>query len=199
MAELYDEDGNAVAAFTPEEVEAAKAEVAAQFESKIQEKELALAKELEKEKNFNALRGQKDEIEEEKKSDEVDLKTTISELEAKIEAAKSEGVGLVTSSLRDSIIDDLAGDDVDLRATIRENYNIINRPENTRDEIAQRVKDAYLLSINIEEGVGGSPTAAPSGPGRSIGSGGVQVSEDLAEIGRKFGLSDADWQKYYKN
>lgn len=198
MADLYDEDGNPVKAFTEEEVEKIREETGAEFKTQLEAKEQELVKEREKEKNFQALRGQNKELTEEQKKESEDIKVTIANLESKIEAAKNEGVGLVTSNLRDSIIEDMSGGDEDLRKAIKENYAVINKPEGTRDEIAQRVKDAYLLSLDTNDLLGGV-SVAPQGPGRAVGSGGGKPkNEEVVELGRKFGISDDDWNKYSK-
>jgi hypothetical protein len=201
MTELFDEEGNAIEAFTKEEVEAKTAEVAKTYEEKVAALSQDLEKEKEKEKNFAALRAKKDELTEAQKQEQAKIQVTMEQLEQKISEAQNAGVSKVLELQRESVINDLAGGDAELKIKIEANYKLISKPEGTAEEIAARARDAYLLSmdINHEDLFGNSSVNAPSGPGRAVGAGtGTPVSQDLQDVGRKFGISDADWKKFGK-
>lgn len=204
MTELYDEDGNAVEAFTKEDLDAKVSETEGKFQDKISELSTELEKEQIKEKNFAKLRDIKsNETAAEKaarEADEAANKTTIADLEKKIDEAQNAGVSRVLEMQRSSVFSELSGGDEELEAKIAANYALINKPEGTVAEIASRAKDALLLSMDMTtDEIFGTDVniTPPSGHGRAVGSvAGKEVSADLKDIGDKFGITDADWKKF---
>lgn len=210
MTELYDSEGNAVEAFSSEEVEEKVAEatesvkqeveeINSEQEQKIAELEETLGKEQEKEKNFAALRAKKEG--DEPVEGQKETQATIESLQEQIEEAKNAGVSRVVELQRSSVFKELADGDPDLEEKIAANYELINKPEGTVDEIAERARDAYIMSMEIgHEDLIDGPITPPEGPGSPVGGGGGAsgVSSEVKDLGRQFGLSDADWDKYNK-
>jgi hypothetical protein len=206
MAELYDDQGNPIEALTPQEaeaqkaeaVEAAKAEIEESYRVQLEEKETELEKERAKEKNFAALRNHNQELSKKQEDEEYNVKSKIEELERKVEEAKNEGVSKVNATVRDEAINIYAGDDKELKEKIAKNYDLINKPGNTKDEITERARDAYLISIGLDDNdLLQSRVSSPSGPGRSVGDASRgESSEELKNLGSKFGISPDDWGKF---
>lgn len=213
MAKLYDGEGNEIEAFTPEEVEEKQAEVLAErdeeyneqsqaredeFKQELEETKTELEKEQNKEKNFGNLRKKNEELTDEQKKAEEENKSKISELEEKVNSIKDEGKSFVVSSFRDDAISEFADDDPELAEKIKENYKLIGKPEGNKEEIKERVKDAYLISVGVDSNdLLSDSTNPPAGPGRSVAGGGsADVSQDTKDIGKKFGISDKDWDEF---
>jgi len=208
MSQLYDAEGNPVEALTTEEVEAktaeakeeGAAEVEEEYKAQLEEKEEELAKAQEKEQNFSKLRAKNKELTEEEEAAEEEAKITIEDLQAQIKEAENKGATMVAQTFRDDAVSDYAGDDEELKEAIIEQYGLINKPEGTKAEIRQKVKDAYTMAVGVEEGdLLDSKVSSPSGPGRSVGEdGGGDLSPELKDMGKKFGLSDEDFNKFGK-
>jgi chromosome segregation ATPase len=205
MPELYDEDGNPVEALTKEESDAAvekaaedaKAEAAKEAEPKIKELEAELAKANDKAKNIQGLRD-KTEIQ---KEQEGELQKKIADLEHKVDEEKGSGVKAFLETIKDDGIKSLAGKDADLEKKIRENYEVLNIPTATKEQVNDRIRRAYLLSV---EGVSPADRAmgathAPAGPGRPLShAGGAEdISPELQQFASsRFGVSEEDMKKF---
>lgn len=197
MTELYDEEGNAIEAFTQKDMDARIEEITAGHDEKVSELTEKLEKEEAKEKNFAKLREQKKEVSEEDKKKEEKNATTIEDLKTQIEDAKGAGISKVLEMQRSAVINELANGDEELAKKIEANYKLINKPEETAEEIAIRANDALLISMDIgPDDIAGGDVIPPSGPGRAVGGSNDEISSDLKDIGKKFGVSDADWKKH---
>jgi len=198
MTELYDEEGNAVEAFTEKDMDARIEEATKGHDDTVADLTGKLEKEQAKEKNFAKLRDSKKEVDNEEVKKEEENKTTIEDLKTQIEDAKGAGVSKVLEMQRTNVINEIADGNEELAAKIEANYKLINKPEGTAKEIAERAKDAYILSMNVSmDEIAGGDIVPPSGPGRAVGSsGGDDASADLKDMGKQFGISDADWKKH---
>ena len=164
MAELFDEHGDLVTAYTEEEVqkkieeESAKLieETNAERQKEIDEVALRL-EEVEKEKaemeerlsklddksiNFGNLR---------KKAEEKDvvineLKGTIKSLEEKMDQRFNQISSETTKQKIDTLISQVAGNDVELAKKIVFNYNRFNTTPKDETELRQLINDAVILS-----------------------------------------------------
>jgi uncharacterized secreted protein with C-terminal beta-propeller domain len=200
MAELYDEEGNPVEALTAEEVEAKVQEATEAAKTEVNdqlvEKEAELEKLRSKETNFANLRTKT----EKQTEQESELQKRIAEMEGKIEEAKGAGAQVFLDSVKDKSIEGLADGDEVLQAKIEEQYEVLNLPTATEAQINERVRRAYLLASEgqvVGNTLRGSMTP-PQGSGRSLTPqrNDAAPSADLAEFGRRFGLSDDDWKTH---
>jgi hypothetical protein len=205
MAELYNEEGDPVEALTPEEAaakaaeaaEAAKAEVKAEYEKTLADKEAELAKAKDKEANFNNLRT-KTQTQEEK---EAENKAKIEALEKEIAASKDSGKNFVLDTMKERAIKQMSGGDVELEKKLRTNYEVIQRPTESEDQVLARVRDAYLLSVEPVSSTDGGGNFAPTSTSRRVGNDttGDAFSPELKGFAaEKFGLSEDDIKNFSK-
>jgi DNA repair exonuclease SbcCD ATPase subunit len=165
-----------------------------EFQTQLEEKE----KELEElksaapydyddsKKNFAKLR-------EQVKAKEKEIK------DIKTEFQKEIG-GLRTSMQQkevDAVVSTMAGSDQNLKDKILHHYGRIKDEADTRDQIVEKMKDAYVLATGD---VTGNPLAQAMGTGGSApGKREETVSEDVKDIGMKrFGLTDEDFKQHGK-
>jgi len=160
------------------------------FQSQLSEKEKELD-ELkdtysydDKDKNFAKLRDQIKAKEKEVKEIKNNFQKEISGLRTSMEKKEV-----------DSIVSIMAGSDNELKDKILHHYGRIKDTADTRDQIMEKMKDAYVLATG---GIG-DPLAQTMG---TAGSASVKkdetLPEDVKEIGRQFGLTDEDFQKASK-
>ena len=203
MAELYDEEGNAVDALTPEEAEAkiaeateaAKQSASEDFRAQLEAKEAELEEAKKKEQNFSALRN-KTKTQEELAAD---ARAEVEALKKDIAEARDSGKNYAINNAKERAIKQMADGDVELEKKLRTNYEVIQRPTDTEDQVLARVRDAYLLSADAVQSTGGN--FAPGTTTRRVGNNpnAPQVSSELKSFGaEKFGLTDDDFKNYAK-
>jgi hypothetical protein len=153
-----------------------------------------LEKLKEKEINFSKLR---EKTQEQEKADEEN-KNKIKEFETKLEESKNELKSFITSDFRDSLIDEVAMGDEDVKKAIQANYSRISGPADSKEEITNRVREAAAI-VAANSGLSGaevvdftSVLSSASSSGRSVSetpSG--EMSSELKEMAKKqFGISD---------
>lgn len=203
MADLFNEEGEAVEALTKEEADAAvakatdaaKTAAAEEAGSKIKDLEEQLQKAKDKEQNFEKLRTKT----ESKETEGEDLKKQIADLGAKVEEAKGAGLQAVLESVKDKAIRSLAGSDTELLKKIQGNYEILNVPVKDEDSVNDRVRRAYLLSVEAPAPVDRATGAfaPPAGSGKRVGEKSESAfSDELKGLASKFGVSDDDVKKF---
>jgi len=215
MPELYNKDGDLVeGALTAEEVaekikeaeeaggggdDTATEELKTRVEelkTKLEDKEkeiTELANEDDKTKNLVNLRKKTEELEGEKKS----LEDRLTGLETKLTEGL-EGVDKkITENSFNEAVKKLAGDDTELTKKIVFHYNSFKGVPKDAGEMATRLSSSYTLATGSQ----------PKNPlsGGALGGGGAapnlrppigKPSEELKEVGKKLGVTDADWAKH---
>lgn len=199
------EDGTEVEAMTPEEVEQVKQEAIdafkaenpdktaelAELQEKLREAEEALAKKGDADKNFANLRKAKD-----------DAETKINEftktLDEKVNQVKREVIEGVNKDFLNEKLTALAGDDEELRKKIEFEYNTTLKGvvPSSKAEIAEKLNKAYVLANPSEVNALNSSVISSGGVGRlNIKGSDKKFTPEEKEIGKKFGLTDADFAK----
>lgn len=150
-----------------------------------------LAKLENKDMNFKKLRDMTDAEREKLTMTELELKKRQESLEEEQTSFKQQ----VMKSHMDDALAVLAGEDEEVRKKIMHNYERIKDDATTKDEIFRKMKDAYKLTndrsasinpLNVAMGVvGNAPPKAKEGA----------WSDDLKELGSKFGLKEDDMKK----
>ncbi len=201
------EDGTEIEVFTAEELEAQKQEaieafkaenpdksdelIALQEELKAKEEELTKAKD--KDINFSNLRKQKEAAE--KKISEI-----TAEIDTKINSVKKEVMEGFLKDHYNETLKNLAGDDEDTKKKIELHYKRLADPASTKEEIANKLRDAWLLATKPEPADASNLSVFSSGAVRkpTFKSQENKLStEERAMLG-KFGISDKDIEKYGK-
>lgn len=204
--ELFTEAGDKVEVKTDEEIEEEKRQAIekerAVWEStavkerdeKISTLESELEKLKEKELNFSQLREKTKTQEDEHEKNQQ----KISELETKVESTRSELKNFVTSDFREELVDEVAMGDADVKKAIQANYSRISGPEDTKEQIITKVKEAAAI-VAANSGLHGQEivdftavlsSAGSSGRSVSASSKG-EMSPELQEMAKKqFGISD---------
>lgn len=198
------EDGTEVEALTPEEVEAVKIEAIEQYKIENPDKsgdivllqeELTQAKEeLEKagkkDQNFVALREAKDKAERK-------LEAYTKETDGKITKVKMEVLEAVMQDHKSDMLKALSGGDAEIEKKIEYHYKRLGDVATTKEEITNKLKDAYVLATKQE-----APDAvnmsvfSSGGVGRlKINSASPTFSSEEKELGAKFGLKEEDFKK----
>jgi len=218
MAEFFDEQGNKVEAYTPEEIEAkleeerlaaieeanaAREEEINNLVQQLEEKEAALqqlqealAKEQNKEKNLGAQR----KIIENKENEIESLKKELEALKQESQTKFTELEQKTKENTVNAYLDKISNGDKDLKAKIKFFYdNFKGEPQNEQ-EIAERVKNAYILatggqsSIRIAGDVISSASGTPQ-PKLEIPEG--KINPDLIPLAHQMGITDQDLKKYH--
>lgn len=209
MGEFIDANGNTVNAYTEEEVnqkiEDAKLTLEEEHKTQIQEKEIAIVdlntklvelnKKIlgatDKDKNWDALRTSKEELEKK-----------VGTLEGELSGIK----GLISDATLSQSIDKLSGGDAELSKLIKFHYKRfaldseeLKDPKKAEEGFQKRLNDAYTLAI----GGGANPltgkVVSSSGGGALKFKEGTQaekLSPGADEVGRKMGLDDEDMKKH---
>ena len=197
--QLFDGQGNAVEAFTKEEVEeAAKANPELQtLQTKLVDAEKARDEATKKLSEF----------------DGTDKGQNMANLRKAKETAEAEVL-----KLKDTVMGEIGGlkkkfDDVELEKTfiaisqgdlelakkVQIEYESIVKPDDTEEAKRKKMGDAYKLAAGY--------SASPSIMGRVLGSAGApagggqsnNTKPELVEFGKKFGLTEEDWKKHGRN
>lgn len=199
MAKLFDSTGNAVEAFTQDEVNAMVAEHPTLKE--------AQTKLTEAQQTAADLKKQVDEFA------GTDKGQNMAALRQKAEAAQEKAdklaasvvgeLGTIKKRLDDAELDKaliaVADGDVEMSKKIKAEYERIVKPEDTEEERRKKMGDAYKLASGY--------SASPSVMGRIIGSAGAPLAgggsaatkPELVEFGRRFGLTEDDFKKFGNN
>lgn len=199
------EDGSEIQTYTEEELEAQKQEAIEQYklenpdktdeltalQDELREKEEELAKSKDKDQNFAGLRKAKEEAEKKLTDFTKDIDTKISNVKKEV----MEGV------LKDTYNDNLkalAGEDAELSKKIEYHYKRLGDTASTKDEISNKMRDAYLLATKPEGyDALNSSVLSTGGVGRlNIQPKGQKLSAEEKVLAGKFGISDADLKKY---
>jgi hypothetical protein len=198
MAKLYDKSGNAVEAFTQEEVNAQIAEhpTVKEAQQKVTEAEAKVAdltKKLEeaagsdKNQNFAALRDAKDKAEKDLAEMKANLVTGLDAVNKRLNDAE----------LRSTFIQ-IAGGDEELAKKIQTEYESIVKADDTDEVKREKMGKAYKIAAGLSASpsvfnrVLGSAGAPPSGGGTPT------YSPELVNLGARFGLTPEDFAKFGK-
>lgn len=144
---IQDSSGAEIEVFTKDEVDAAveeyktsnpdKSEELARLQAILEEKEEDLAALKDKDFNFSRLRKQVD-----------DLQKEIGE---KVNAAKKDVLDSVLKEHYNETLSTLAGGDEELEKSIEFQYNRLQDAASTKEEIAKKLRDAWVLATKREE------------------------------------------------
>ena len=181
-----------------QEVEKARASWESQSVEERDEKISTLESELEKLKekeiNFSNLRDKTRTQEEEQNKN----KTKIDELESKLEQSKSELKDFVVGDYRNNLIDEVAMGDAEVKKAIEENFKRIAGPEDTKEQVLNKVKEAAGMTAAqagmIGQDIVDSTSILFSGgsSGKSVANGSVgEMSPEVKDMARsRFGITD---------
>lgn len=169
-----------------------KSDELAKLQDELKTKEEELTKLKGKDLNFSTLRTQKEALEKEKD----DLKKEIDE---KIGTAKRE---ILEGVLKDHYLDSLkalAGDDPELQKKIEHEYGRIKDAAATKEEVARKLRDAWVLATKQDDpGALNSAVVSSGGVSRLHIKSDKKFSPEEVELGRKLGLESKDFEKYGK-
>ncbi len=201
---IKDAEGNDVEVFTADEIEAQKEAAIEQYkidnpdktdeisdlQTKLQEAEEKLTKANDSDKNFAALRKSKDEAEKK-------LEDFTKEIDGKISKVKMEVLEGVMQDHKNDTMKVLSGGDPELEKKIEYHYKRLGDVAGTKEEITNKLKDAYVLATKQESGSNFSNTVLGSGGvGRiKFNSTNPKFSTEEKELGAKFGLTDKDFSQ----
>jgi len=207
MSEIIQKDGVDVEVFTVEEIEAQKQEAIEAYKAEnpdksdeltalqeeLKSKEEELAKIKDKDTNFANLRKQKEAV-------ELKMANITAEIDTKINLAKKEVMEGVLKDHYNDTIKALAGDDEEVKKKIEFQYKRLADSASTKQEIANKLRDAWVLASKVEEGDAFNSTVLSSGGvGRlKIKGQEKKLSPEEKAIGAKLGLSEKDYEKYGK-
>ena len=190
MPEKIEKDGVEIDMFTAEEVAERETAAAAAIKveldntnAKLATVNLELEKLNSKDHNFSSLRAQKDELE--KKLDDMN-----NGINVKIEEIKKAPLLKYESD----VLINLSSGDEELKKKIKFHYDRLSDKADNEESVSKKMNDAYLLAVGSHPRVDAIGMAIPAG-----GSGAhspvvrnSQLSQDLKELGKKFGLTDED-------
>lgn len=196
MAQFYDEDGNPVKAFDEKEVEAEKTKAA-------EEAKAALS--AEQKEKIDGLEKQLADLKEKppagKPEEQQDQKKREEDLQKKIDEAKNAGLSAVLDTFREEALTQITGADAETTKKVKEQYELLTMPANSKAEIQERVRAAYLLATKNQPpanaftppvGPGGGPGSIPGGGGMKDGS----IPQDVLDLGARMGYSKEDIIKF---
>lgn len=206
---VFDNEGKEIEVQTPEEikaatdaaVEAAKKEVQDQTKTQID----SMSSDLQKAQKEAADLKAQGTLSAEQKAELEKKEADIKEKQNLVDEAKAAGVQAVLQQYTDEQVDKLAGSDPKLKEAIRSNLKPLTGKE-TKEQVNHNIRQAYVLGsdsvgttpntaiFNQNFGMGGGGNR-PVGAGAGAG-GAANISADLKDLGTKFGLEDADWEKW---
>ena len=193
MTTLYDEEGNLMeGALDPTEVKTLQDNIKNKDEeiSSVREK---LAKLENKDYNFKKLRDMTKEEMEKLSGKEVELLKR----QEKLEEEQKNFTDKVVNSYKDDALAVLAGNDKDLREKILFHYDRIKDDAVSKEEIQNKIKEAYLLASERAKAI--NPLSAAMsyrGSPPNVKKGKEPVSEDQKDLARKLGINEEDLKKY---
>lgn len=162
---ITDSEGEDIEVFTAEELEQSKSEGMESLQKELEEvktKREELQKqldgELDKDKNFSNLRKQKQEAEERA----INLESQIDE---KVNSAKNEILEAAVKNHYNEQLNELVGEDEELKKKIEYQYNRIKDTASTKEEVSKKLRDSWTLAtVNERSEV---PSSAFSSGGAS--------------------------------
>jgi len=214
MAQLFNEEGKLVEAYTPEEVEeklnevrqqaieeatASKQEEIDDLLLQLKEKESEIEKaysELEKEKSKDKnLIGQRKIIEEKERKVE-ELEKGLAEMKSLMEQKINEIELKSKERVISDMINNLAGDNKDLAEKIRFFYDQFKGEPVDEKQIQERIHNSYILATGAKTVSPISSTVISSAVGMpQINTNKEKISSELQDLARKMGISDQELKK----
>lgn len=201
---IKNEAGEDVEVFSTEELEAQKQEAIEAYKAEnpdktddltalqeeLQKKEEELKGLKDKDVNFSKFKSQKDK----------EIETIKKEIDEKIVSVKKEVMEGVMKDHYNDTLKVLAGGDEEAKKKIEFHFKRLGDVAGTKEEITNKLKDAYILA-NKPADIDALNTSVISSGG--VGRINVKVSEtkltpEEKELGKKLGLSDEDYKKYSK-
>lgn len=193
MAKYFDADGNPVEGVLPPEEAKTLTESVAQKDKEAQELKEKLAKLENKDYNFKKLRDMTDE-EVEKLS--VVEKNLIERSEKLEEETRSWTQRQIDSHKADALAV-LVGDDSELQKKVEFHYGRISDPAVTREEIAKKMREAYLLatggSRQVIDPINRAASYSSNVPANNRKS--SEFTQDQRDLAAKLGITDEDLKK----
>lgn len=180
METITKEDGTTVDVYTAEELEAQKQEAIEQYKAEnpdkseeftklqkdLEDAKTALDKFKDKDLNFGKLREQKEQAE--KKVSELKA-----DFEAKLETTKKEIFEGVQKDYYNDTLKTLSGGDEEVKKKIEYHYKRLGDTAATKEEIGNKLRDAYLLATKQDAPDALNTTVLSSG-----GSGKLNIKSD---------------------
>lgn len=214
MAQLFDENGNLVEAFTEEEVqikiqeqtekliEETNAtrqeeidEIQKELEKTQEDKRIIEAKligETDKDKNFKNLRNQT----ELKEAVILDLKKQIEDLQKTTDEKLTQISGSFQTEKTSRMILDLASGNKELSDKIEVNFKKFGIPKDEAD-LKQKLSDAYILTTGNTEKKSFLSGNIISAGGTKIGlEEGKKLDEETGGVAKKLGISDQELKRH---
>ncbi len=217
MAEYFDEEGNKVEAFTPDEVEEKlieEREKAMEEANALREEEISglneeiEAKEKELEDARQALIGEKDKeknLSGQRKIIET-RENEINNLKKELDSVKKthqdeiDGIKKSVSEARlEEMISSVSDGDESLKEKVKFFYNNFKGEPSDTKEVKERIKNAYILAtggnsgINLSGDIVSGAGSSPS-PVTDIPEG--KVSPEAIPLAKKFGITDQELKKH---
>jgi DNA repair exonuclease SbcCD ATPase subunit len=205
MSEIIEKDGQQIEMYSAEEVEAQRIAAIEQYQADnpdkagdletlqetLKEKEEEIEKLKGKDMNFSNLRKQKEDAE--KKIEE-----TKKEIDEKINTVKREVLESVMKDHFNETMKAYTGGDDELKKKIEYHYKRLADVASTKEEVSNKLRDAYILATK--------PNESDALSIASISSGGVsrmniknqdkKLTPEEVAMGSKFGLTPEDMKKY---
>lgn len=188
------EDGTEIETFTAEELVAQRDAAIEEYKLANPDKSdelIAAQEELDKLKgkdlNFDNLRKAKETAE--KKVEDI-----LKGVDEKISTVKKEVMEGVMKDHYNDTLKVLAGDDPEALKKIEYHYKRLGDVASTKEEITNKLKDAYVLATKQDDGGVNASVFSSGGVGRlKINNTSQKFSAEEKELGAKFGLSDKDF------
>lgn len=199
---ITNDDGSEVEVFTQEEVDTQKQEALDEKEAEnaeeldklrtdLQEKNDALIKLNDKDKNFANLRKAKEDA-------EKNLESFKSDIDDKINFAKNEILEGFVKNHYTETLNSLADGDDELKKKLEFHYKRLGDVAGTKEEVALKLKDAYVLATKQEvPDALNSSVLSTGGMGKlNFNSKSNNISPEEKAFALKLGLTDADFKKH---
>jgi chromosome segregation ATPase len=204
MAKYKDpETGEEVEAFSQEEFDTKVAEAQAAADAKLAEKDTAMAS-LQKERDDAKLaleeaanKGGRESENYKTLKAALDLKDQkLNEVKTEMETIKGQRI----EDIKNSVLDQVAGKDPDLRKKIEHHFNetLKGVTANTPEEIKAKLENAKKLSIEVDNpnpldtiNNGGGPGVQQENDGK-----GLEFTSREKTLGGKLGIGQEDYKKY---
>jgi len=185
----YDEEGNLIeGVLPPDEVEKLKKE-ADTVKSELAQVKESLSKLENKDLNFKRLRDMTESEKEKLTVTEMELKKRQESLEEEQKTWKEQ----VIESHKNDALAVLASEDEELRKKILFNYDRIKDDAVTKEQIAKKMKEAYLLSVEKHAIINPLTLGGAGMPPKIISK--EKITPELEELARKMGISKEDLTK----
>ena len=187
---VINNDGVEVEVFTSEELQAQKDAVLEESKKELDasQAELRAANEklgkLEsKDLNFAKLREQKEDA-------ESRVEKIAKDMEEKLNLTKKEILEGVSKDYFNETLGGLSGDDEELKKKIEFEYNRLNDPVNTKEDISKKLRDAYALATRVEDaGAFSAATVSSGGAARPRFKQAGSFTDDEKTFAKKLGAS----------